>query len=106
MDGAAQDLHDLTVEAFDRFVDTEASGADFELVDGDAGRPVRRSPQFHLILSRERFRRIRARPFEFHFQYLCASQARGGYDFFRLACGPERLCDFGKAWTRFAEDRP
>ena len=35
MDGAAQDLHDLTVEAFDRFVDTEASGADFELIDGE-----------------------------------------------------------------------
>jgi hypothetical protein len=77
-----------------------------ELVDGGAGRPVRRSPHFHLILSRERFRRIRMRPFDYHFQYLRASEASGGYDFFRLACGPERLCDFGKAWTRFVEDRP
>jgi hypothetical protein len=77
----------------------------FELVEGAGGRPARRSPHFHLILSRERFRRIRMRPFDYHFQYLCASEASGGYDFFRLACGPERLCDFAKAWTRFVEDR-
>jgi hypothetical protein len=78
----------------------------FERVEGGAGRPVRRSPHFHLILSPERFRRIRARPFDFHFQYLCASEVRGGYDFFRLACGPERLSGFAKAWTRFVADRP
>lgn len=76
-----------------------------ELVHGGAGRPVRRSPHFHLVLSRERFRRIRMRPFDYHFQYLCASQVQGGYDVFRLTCGPERLADFGKAWTRFVEDR-
>ena len=35
MDGAAHDLHDLTIEAFDRFVDAEASGAPFELIDGE-----------------------------------------------------------------------
>ena len=78
----------------------------FELVEGDASRPVRRSPHFHLILSRERFQRIRARPFDFHFQYLCASEVRDGYDFFRLTCGPERLSGFAKAWTGFVADRP
>jgi len=36
----------------------------FELVEIGAGRPARRSPHFHLILSRERFRRIRSRPFD------------------------------------------
>jgi hypothetical protein len=77
-----------------------------ELVEGDGSRPVRRSPHFHLILSRERFRHIRMRPFDFHFQYLCAAESPGGFDVFRMTCGPERLPDFGRAWTRFVDDRP
>ena len=78
----------------------------FERLDAGVRRPPRRSPQFHLILSRERYRRIRMRPFDYHFQYLCAAQVPGGYDLFRLACGPDRLPDFAKGWTRFVEDAP
>jgi Uma2 family endonuclease len=35
MDGAAPDRNDTTVEAFNRFVDDDASGAEFELIDGE-----------------------------------------------------------------------
>jgi hypothetical protein len=67
--------------------------------EGDGNRPARRSPQFHQMLSRRKFRRIRLRPFEYHFQYLCASERANAYSYFRLTCGPDFLSDFHQGWT-------
>ncbi len=53
-------------------------------------RPVRRSPRFHLLMP-ESYRRLRQDPLGFHFQYLMATERAGGYDYFRLTAGPERL---------------
>jgi hypothetical protein len=55
------------------------------------GRPVRRSPRFHVLLSPEAYRRLRREPLAFHFHYLSAAEIPGDYDFFRLTAGPERL---------------
>lgn len=68
-----------------------------------ADRPVRCSPMFHAALAPEVFRRIRPRPFEYHFQYLKATDAPGAYDYFRLTCGPDLLSEFETSWTRFRE---
>jgi pimeloyl-ACP methyl ester carboxylesterase len=57
-------------------------------------RPVRRSPRFHKVLSAETFRRVRANALSFHFQYLKATEKPGGYDFFRIVCGPQDLETF------------
>jgi hypothetical protein len=55
--------------------------------------PVRKSPRFHLLLGRERFRRIKLRPLDFHFQYVMAGEIAGAYDYFLLTAGPHRLLD-------------
>lgn len=72
---------------------------------GAQGRPIRRSPHFHLILEPDRFRYVRLRPFDFHFQYLKTPDRAEGFNLYRLACGPDRLQDFERAWTRYADDR-
>ena len=53
-------------------------------------RPVRRSPRFHLLMP-ESYRRLRQDPLGFPFQYLMATERSGGYDYFRLTAGPDRL---------------
>ncbi len=53
-------------------------------------RPVRRSPRFHLM-SPAIYPKLRRDPLGFHFQYLMATEVDGGYDFFRLTAGPDRL---------------
>jgi hypothetical protein len=72
-----------------------------ELVPNPATRPIRRWPMFHALLPASRYRRMRTAPFDMHFQYLKASGTAGGYDFFRLVCGPDHLADFQRGWTRF-----
>ncbi len=48
---------------------------------------VRRwEPEFHNILTPERFRYIRRRPLDFHFQYLRPADRPGGFDFIRMIC--------------------
>ena len=64
-----------------------------------AQRPTRRSPQFHMILPPKSFWRIRLRPFEYHFQYLRASETPAAYSYFRLVCGPRLLEDYRVDWT-------
>ncbi len=44
-------------------------------------------PAFHDILTPERFRYIRRRPLDFHFQYLKPSDADGGFDLIRMMSG-------------------
>ena len=70
----------------------------------DETRPARRSPHFHLSLSPKTFWRIRLRPFAFHFQYLCATEVADTYSYFRMICGPARLCDFADGWTQATVD--
>ncbi len=55
------------------------------------GRPERRSPRFHLLLSPESYARLKRKPLDFHFHYLKATEIAGDYDFFRLTAGPETL---------------
>jgi hypothetical protein len=72
------------------------------LIDIEGAAPqrvMRRSPRFHAILEAARFKTIRRRPFDYHFQYLKASDTPRAFDFFRLTCGPEPLRDFAGAWT-------
>ncbi|HEY5411958.1 MAG TPA: hypothetical protein VIJ94_14645 [Caulobacteraceae bacterium] len=65
-------------------------------LDELAGRPDRRSPRFHLLLTPETYRKLKRQPLEFHFHYLKAAEIPGDYDFFRLTTGPEPLT----AWRR------
>lgn len=58
-----------------------------------AGRPERRPPRFHKVLTPERYRAIRRDPNAFHFQYLKAVDIPGGYDWFRIAAGPDPLVE-------------
>ena len=55
------------------------------------GRPERRTPRFHALMSPETYRRLRRDPLALHFHYLRAAEIPGDYDFFRLTAGPERL---------------
>jgi hypothetical protein len=43
-------------------------------------------PEFHRFLTPERFRYIRRRPLDFHFQYLKPADYEGGFDFVRMIC--------------------
>ena len=45
-------------------------------------------PEFHRILTPERFRYIRRRPLDFHFQYLKGADEPGGFDLPRLMASP------------------
>ena len=57
------------------------------LVGANAEAP-RWEPEFHRILTRERFRHIRRRPLDFHFQYLKSSDCDEGFDLVRMMCSP------------------
>lgn len=57
------------------------------LVGAQAQAP-RWEPEFHRILTSERFRRIRRRPLDFHFQYLKPSDCEDGFDFVRMMSSP------------------
>jgi hypothetical protein len=58
------------------------------LVGSDASVP-RWEPEFHNILTPERFRYIRRRPLDFHLQYLKPSDHAGGFDFIRMISSSE-----------------
>jgi hypothetical protein len=45
-------------------------------------------PEFHNILTPERFRYIRRRPLDFHFQYLKSAERGEGFDLIRMMCSP------------------
>ena len=55
------------------------------------GRPVRRSPRFHLLMSPDAYRKLKREPLAFHFHYLMATEIAGDYDFFRMTTGPDLL---------------
>ena len=53
--------------------------------------PVLRSARFRDIIDEDTYRKVRARPFRMHFQFLMANDRPGAYDFFKMTLGPERL---------------
>jgi len=55
--------------------------------------PVRKSPRFHLLLTKANFRRIKLKPLDFHFQYVMAGDVLGAYDYFRITAGPDFLLE-------------
>lgn len=59
----------------------------------DAGKrwPLVLSAAFTQTLSTERWKELRWRFFRLHFQYLCAFDNPGGYDYFKITAGPQTL---------------
>jgi len=55
--------------------------------------PLVISAAFTRTLSPERWRELRRRFFRLHFQYLCAFDRPGDYDYFRITAGPMTLAD-------------
>ncbi|MFP4303455.1 MAG: hypothetical protein ACLFQF_01115 [Rhodosalinus sp.] len=81
-------------------------------VSGVAG-PAKRWPlvisaAFTQTLSPERWRALRWRFFRLHFQYLCAFDRPGDYDYFRVTAGPRTLAArfAGRAPSRSRIERP
>ncbi|MGR3363099.1 MAG: hypothetical protein ACU0CY_02865 [Maritimibacter harenae] len=62
--------------------------------------PLVISAAFTQTLSPERWAALRRRFFRLHFQYLCAFDRPGDYDYFRITAGPKTLA------ARFAGRRP
>ncbi|SHK31640.1 hypothetical protein SAMN05444000_12534 [Shimia gijangensis] len=55
--------------------------------------PLVVSAAFTQTLSPERWKELRWRFFRLHFQYLCAFDAPGDYDYFRITAGPKTLAE-------------
>lgn len=55
--------------------------------------PLIISAAFTQTLSSERWKELRWRFFRLHFQYICAFDAPGDYDYFRVTAGPRTLRD-------------
>ncbi|MEC7258913.1 MAG: hypothetical protein VXW58_13950, partial [Pseudomonadota bacterium] len=101
-DALRRDLRDLSDAADLTWVDLTApgDGCSFALCDpvsvsGVAG-PGKRWPlvisaAFTQTLSPARWRALRWRFFRLHFQYLCAFDRPGDYDYFRITAGPLTL---------------
>jgi len=105
------DLHDLSQSASLTWVDVTApgDGCSFALCDPVAVTGVSPSKQnwplvisaaFSQTLSNERWRELRWRFFRLHFQYLCAFDDAGDYDYFKITAGPKTLAE------RFADRAP
>ena len=104
------DLHDLAADGrvFWRDVSAPGDGCCFALCDPVAvsgvapgGRrfPLVVSAAFSRTLAPERWQALRRRYFRLHFQYLCAFDRPGDYDYFRITAGPLTLAqrDGGRA---------
>ena len=55
--------------------------------------PLVFSAAFSQTLSKERFQKLKRRFFRLHFQYLCAFDRPGDYDYFQITAGPVALSD-------------
>ncbi|MEQ9693924.1 hypothetical protein [Shimia sp. SDUM112013] len=98
-----QDLHDLCQRDEIAWVDITApgDGCAFALCDPvsvsgvapEAGKrwPLVVSAAFTQTLSPERWKELRWRFFRLHFQYLCAFDRPGDYDYFQITAGPRTL---------------
>lgn len=96
------DLHDLSTRDNLTWVDVTApgDGCAFALCDpvavsgvAPAGQrsPLVLSAAFTHTLSPERWKQLRWRFFRLHFQYLCAFDQPGDYDYFQITAGPQTL---------------
>ncbi len=105
------DLRFLSTQKALTWVDVSApgDGCSFALCDpvavsGVAGQdkvwPLVLSAAFTKTLSPERWQELRWKFFRLHFQYLCAFDQPGAYDYFRITAGPQTL------GTRFADREP
>ncbi|WP_170606827.1 hypothetical protein [Ruegeria arenilitoris] len=97
-----KDLRDLSIGSNLTWVDVSApgDGCTFALCDPVAVSGVARQEQkwplvlsaaFTQTLSAERLKTLRWRFFRLHFQYLCAFDRPGDYDYFRITAGPLTL---------------
>ena len=59
----------------------------------DSTNPLVVSAAFTKTLSKETWKRLRWKFFKLHFQYLCAFDRPGHYDYFRITAGPMTLAD-------------
>ncbi|MBT8410281.1 MAG: hypothetical protein KJP02_00605 [Octadecabacter sp.] len=102
------DLHYLSARDELVWIDVTApgDGCAFALCDpvavsgvAPAGQkwPVVLSAAFTQTLSPERWKELRWKFFRLHFQYLCAFDRVGDYDYFRITAGPLTLADRFKA---------
>ncbi|MEO9781094.1 MAG: hypothetical protein ABJH07_08615 [Sedimentitalea sp.] len=98
------DLHYLSERQEITWIDVTApgDGCAFALCDpvavsgvAPAGKrwPLVLSAAFSQTLSPERWRALRWRFFRLHFQYLCAFDQPGDYDYFRITAGPLTLAE-------------
>jgi len=98
------DLHFLAARDEVTWIDVTApgDGCAFALCDPvavtgvapqDKRWPVVISAAFTRTLSPERWRALRWRFFRLHFQYLCAFDQPGDYDYFLITAGPRTLAD-------------
>ncbi|MBV7379535.1 hypothetical protein [Maritimibacter dapengensis] len=99
-----RDLHDLSTSPHLFWLDVTApgDGCAFALCDPVAvsgvapeGKrwPIVISAAFTQTLSPKRWAELRWRFFRLHFQYLCAFDRPGDYDYFRITAGPRTLAD-------------
>ncbi|MEE3317782.1 MAG: hypothetical protein VX202_08450 [Pseudomonadota bacterium] len=106
-----RDLHDLSRQTVLPWVDVTApgDGCAFALCDPvavsgvapvDQVGPLVISAAFTQTLSPERWAELRWRFFRLHFQYLCAFDRPGDYDYFQITGGPMTLSE------RFANRAP
>ncbi|MBT8408879.1 MAG: hypothetical protein KJN93_04570 [Alphaproteobacteria bacterium] len=106
-----RDLYDLSQDARITWVDVSApgDGCSFALCDpvavtgispdGQRG-PLVLSAAFSQTLTPQTFAKLKRRYFRLHFQYLCAFDNPGEYDYFRITAGPKTLA------ARFAGRAP
>ena len=104
-DRLRRDLHDLSQSDALTWVDVTAPGdgcafalCDPVAVSGVAPKDGKRWPlvisaAFTQTLSPERWKALRWRFFRLHFQYLCAFDKPGDYDYFRVTAGPLTLAE-------------
>jgi hypothetical protein len=103
-DRLRRDLHDLSTSERLFWLDVTApgDGCAFALCDpvavsgvAPAGQrwPIVISAAFTQTLSPERWAELRWRFFRLHFQYLCAFDRPGDYDYFRITAGPRTLAE-------------
>ncbi|MCK0138463.1 hypothetical protein [Aliiroseovarius sp. F47248L] len=107
-----RDLHDMSVQNCIPWVDVTApgDGCAFALCDPVAvsgvapenskNWPLVVSAAFSKTLSPARWKELRWRFFRLHFQYLCAFDRPGDYDYFQITAGPLTLAD------RYRDRRP
>jgi hypothetical protein len=97
-----RDLHDLSLKERITWVDVTApgDGCAFALCDPVAvtgvapeGKrwPLVISAAFTQTLSSQRWKELRWKFFRLHFQYLCAFDRPGDYDYFQITAGPMTL---------------